>query len=80
MNPVPRTDAAPFRAGRHIGGNLERGLEEPRAHVVYGENCEILRLNIVDIRLVSDSNGTTCNIRLVVCVDRSSGLSWTGEV
>lgn len=80
MNPEPSTDAATLRTGRHVSGDIEVGVQEPGACGVSGEDSEILGLDIVNIRLVRNSDGTAGNILDVVGVDSGSGLTGAGKV
>ena len=80
MDPEPATDTPSLWTRRHIGGNLESGLEVPGAHVVNSEDGEVFGLHIVNVGLVGNADSTARNILLVVCMDGSGGLTRAGEV
>lgn len=54
MDPEPCTNAASFRASRHLCWYLEVGIFGPYAGLVDAEYGEILGLNLFNVRLVSD--------------------------
>ena len=54
VNPEPSADTTSFRTWRHPRRDLEVGVFIPDACMVYTEDGEIFRLDLVDVRFVCD--------------------------
>ena len=80
MDPEERADALAVRAGGHVGGHLEVVVQVPRAGVDDAEDGKVLRLDVVDVGLVSDADTTAGSVVDVVGVDSSGGLARAREV
>jgi len=62
MDPMPGTDATAIGAGRHVLGDLEGSGDFPDTFVIYAEDSQILRLEVVDVGSVCDGEGTTLQV------------------
>lgn len=59
MDPMPGTDTATFRTGRHVLGDREGSVDRPNASVVDAENGQILGFDAVHVGSVGNGEGTT---------------------
>ena len=73
--PKPRTGALVIRARGHIRRDLEIRVEVPDARLVHAEYDEILRLYIIDVRLVGYGQRTTTEVVNPVGMKLSRWLS-----
>lgn len=80
VDPEKATDTHVVRAWRHLLRNLELVLEEPWAGVDNAEDDKVLRLNIVDIGLVGNSERAASRIVNVVGVDSSGRLPRASQI
>ena len=80
MDPEETADALAVRAGRHVCGDLEVVVQVPRAGMDDAEDDKIFRLDVVEIRLVGDTQGAACSVAGVVGVDRRRRLTGASEV
>ena len=75
VNPKPRAGALVIRARRHICRDFEIRVKVPDACVVHAEYDEVLRLHIIDVRLVGYGQRTTTEIVNSVGMKLSRRLS-----
>ena len=80
VNPVECTYTTALGTRGHVRGNMEVGVEVPRPHEVHGKDSKILGLDIIDIRLVGNGNGTSCNVVFIVSVNGGCGLTGAAKV
>jgi hypothetical protein len=80
MDPMPGTDTATVRAGRHVLGDLEGSVDFPNTFVVDAENGQILGLDAVHVRSVRDGEGTTLHVVMTLRGNELAVLRHAGEV
>lgn len=66
MDPEPRADALTVRACGHIRRDIEGRVQIPHARMVHAEYDEVFLLDIRNVRLVRDGQGTAGSIAYVV--------------
>ena len=80
MNPEEATDTPAVRTRRHVLGDLEGVVEEPRAGVDDTEDHKVLWLDVVEVRLVRNAKSTPSRVADVVGMDDCCRLPRAGQV
>lgn len=80
VDPEECADTLVIGARGHLLGNLEVVLQVPWAGVDDTEDDKVLGLDVVEVRLVSDTDGASGRVVDVVGMNSRCGLAGAGQV
>ena len=69
MDPVPSADALAVRTRGHILRDLEMRVKVPHALLLHAEYDKVLRLDVIDVRLVCHRQGAAAEVVDTVSVE-----------